>query len=109
MTLSELISGKFRYGYALDGRREDAMAAAVGAGSAIAEEAENVQLRCAATMDQTRATTRLVPKDRQRAYALQMLLCGGPGEEDLLVDLRRRPWTSEPSPGSPRLPRRLTE
>ncbi len=39
----------------------------------IAEKAENVQLHCAATMDWTSATTRLVPKDRQRAYALQMM------------------------------------
>jgi hypothetical protein len=44
----------------------------------IAEKAENVQLRCAATMDRTSATTRLVPKDRQRAYALRMMR-EGPG------------------------------
>jgi hypothetical protein len=33
----------------------------------IAKKAENVLLRCAVTMDRTSATTRLVPKDRQRA------------------------------------------
>ena len=47
----------------------------------IARKAEEVQLHCAATMDSTAAATRLVPKDKQRAYALQQLQlqlqCGG--------------------------------
>jgi hypothetical protein len=39
----------------------------------IERKAEEVQLRCAATMDRTVATTRLVPRAEQRAYALQQL------------------------------------
>jgi hypothetical protein len=53
----------------------------------IAEKAENVQLHCTATMDRTSATTCLVPKDRQRAYALRMMREGlTPGEKEDLVD-----------------------
>jgi hypothetical protein len=39
----------------------------------IARKASEVHVRCAANMDQTSATTRLVPKDRQRAYVMQAL------------------------------------
>jgi hypothetical protein len=52
----------------------------------IARKAKEVQLHCAATMDRTSATTRLVPKDRQRAYALQMMQCWL-FEEDLVDPL----------------------
>ncbi len=46
-------------------------------------------------MDRTSATTRLVPKDRQRrAYALRMLR-EGPGEENLLVDPLPEGWHPE--------------
>ncbi len=59
-----------------------------------------MQLRCAATMDRTSATTRLVPKDRQRAYALRMTrMREGPtlgGKEDLLlVDPLPEGWHPE--------------
>jgi hypothetical protein len=59
----------------------------------IAEKADNVQLRCCATMDHTSATTRLVPKDRQRAYALQLLFLEE--EEQGLVDPLPEGWHQE--------------
>jgi hypothetical protein len=46
-----------------------------------------VQLRCAATMNRTSATTSLVPKDRHRAYALQLQGDVFEKEEDLVDQL----------------------
>ncbi len=55
----------------------------------IARKALKVQLYCAETMDRTRATTRLVPKDRQRAYAMRALGLedGTDNAAEALVDL----------------------
>jgi hypothetical protein len=62
----------------------------------IAKKEENVQLCCAVTMDRTSATTRLVPKDRQRAYALRMMHEGATsGEKEDLVDLLPEGWHLE--------------
>ncbi len=54
-----------------------------------------MQLHCAATMDRTSATTHLVPKDQQSAYALRALGLEDGSQDNVLVDPPPEGWHPE--------------